>query len=78
MPVGDAQHFRTVGIIAAALAPQVRQLQRRHQHFQGTGAVLFLADDLFDLLQHPQAQWQPGIYARGFLPDHAGAQHQAM
>jgi hypothetical protein len=39
-------------------------------------AVLFLADDLLDLLQHPQAQRQPGIDAGGLLPDHARAQHQ--
>ena len=31
VPVGDSKHFRTVGIIAAALAPEVRQLQRGHQ-----------------------------------------------
>ena len=76
--VGDAQHFRTIGIVAAAFAPQVGQLQRRHQQFDGAGAVLFLADDLLDLLQHPQAQRQPGIDAGRFLPHHARAQHQAM
>jgi hypothetical protein len=40
------------------------------------GAVLLLAHDLLDLLQHPQAQRQPGIDAGRLLPDHAGAQHQ--
>ena len=78
VPVGDAQHFRAVGVVAAALAPEVGKLQRRHQQFQRAGAVLLLADDLLDLLQHPQAQRQPGIDARRLLPHHAGAQHQPM
>ncbi len=34
MPVGDAQHFRAVGIVAAAFAPQIRQLQCRHQQLR--------------------------------------------
>ena len=42
------------------------------------GAVLLLANDLLDLLQYKQAQRQPGIDAGRFLPDHPGAQHQAM
>ncbi len=78
VPVGDAQHLRAVGIVAAAFAPEVGELQCRHQHFQGAGAVLFLANDLLDLLQHPQTQRQPGIDARRLLPDHARAQHQPM
>ena len=78
VPVGDAQHFRAIGIVAAAFAPQIRQLQRRHQEFDGAGAVLLFANDLLDLLQDPQAQRQPGIDARRLLPHHAGAQHQAM
>ena len=76
--VGDAQHFRTVGVVAAALAPEVGELQRRHQQFQRAGAVLLLADDLLDLLQHPKAQRQPGIDAGRLLPHHAGAQHQPV
>ena len=74
----DAQHLLAVGVVAAAFAPEVGQLQRRHQHFDGAGAVLLLADDLLDLLQHPQAERQPGIDAGRLLPDHAGAQHQPM
>ena len=78
VPVGDAQHLRAVGVVAAALAPQVGQLQGRHQQLDGAGAVHLLAHDLLDLLQHPQAQRQPGIDAGGLLPDHAGAQHQPV
>ena len=76
--VGDAQHLRTVGVVAAALAPEIGELQRRHQQFQRAGAVLLLAHDLLDLLQHAEAQRQPGIDAGRLLPDHAGAQHQPM
>ena len=76
--VGDAQHLRTVGVVAPAFAPEVSQLQRRHQQFQRAGAVLFLADDLLDLLQHPEAQRQPGVNAGRFLPHHARTQHQPM
>ena len=78
VPVGDAQHFRAVGIVAAAFAPEVGELQRRHQQFERAGAVLLLAHDLLDLLQHPQAQRQPGIDAGRLLPHHARAQHQPM
>ena len=78
VPVGDAQHLRTVGVVAAALAPEIGELQRRHQKFEGACAVLFLTDDLLDLLQHPEAQRQPGINTRRLLPHHARAQHQPM
>ena len=76
--IGDTQHFGAVGVVAATLAPEVGELQRRHQQFKRAGAVLLFADDLLDLLQDAQAERQPGIDAGGFLPDHAGAQHQAM
>ena len=42
------------------------------------GAVLLFADDSADLVQDPDAERQPGVAARGLLPDHAGAQHEAM
>ena len=78
VPVGDAQHFRTIGVVAAALAPEIGELQGRHQQFQRAGAVLLLAHDLLDLLQDPATKRQPGIDAGRFLPHHAGAQHQPM
>ncbi len=76
--VADAQHLRTIGVVAAAFAPEIGELQRRHQQFQRAGAVLFLADDLLDLLQHPKAERQPGVDAGRLLPHHARAQHQPM
>ena len=78
MPVGDAQHLGAVGVVAAALAPQVGQLQGRHQELDSPCPLLLLAHDLLDLIEHPQAQRQPGIDARGLLFDQAGAQHQLV
>ena len=76
--IGDAQHFRAVGVVAPALAPQVGRLERRHQQFDGAGTVLFLAHDAFDLAQHAQAERQPGVDAGGGLADQAGAEHQLV
>jgi hypothetical protein len=59
-------------------APEIGELERRHQQFQRAGAVLLLAHDLLDLLQDAEAERQPGIDAGGLLPDHAGTQHQPM
>ena len=78
VPVLDAQHLLAVGVVAAALAPQVGRLDGRHQQFDGAGAVLLLAHDLLDLLQHAQAERQEGIDAGRLLPHHAGAQHQPV
>src|SRR4051812_17462212 len=76
--VADAQHLLAVIVVPAALAPQLGRLDRRHQDFLRPGAVLLLADDLLDALQHAQAERQPGIDPGARLPDHAGAQHQAV
>ena len=78
MPVGDPQHLLAVILVAPRVAPQVGRLDGRHEHFLGAGGVLFLAHDLLDLLQHAQAQRQPGIDPGAGLADHAGAQHQAV
>ena len=76
--VADAQHLGPVGIVAAALAPQLGRLQRRHQHFLRAGAVLLLAHDLLDLLEHAKAERQPGINPRRRLPDQSRAEHQLV
>jgi hypothetical protein len=78
VPIGDAQHFGTIGVIAAAFPPQVRALHGRHQDFQRARAVLFFAHNRLDLLQDFQAQRQPGIDTGGMLLDHTGAQHQLV
>ena len=78
VPVLDAQHLLAIGVVAAGLAPEIGRLHGRHQQFDGAGAVLLLAHDLLDLLQHAQAERQEGIDAGRLLPHHAGAQHQPV
>jgi hypothetical protein len=74
----EAQHFRPVGVVAAALAPEVGGLHRRHQDFLRAGGVLLFADDLLHPSQHAPAERQPSVDAGRGLADHAGAQHQAV
>ncbi len=45
LAVLDAQHFLAIGVIAAALLPELGRLQRRHQKLDRAGAVLLFADD---------------------------------
>ena len=78
VPVADAQHLLAVIVVAPGFAPEVGRLDGRHQDLDRAGAVLLLADDGADLVQHPDAERQPGVAARRLLPDHAGAQHQPV
>ena len=78
VPVLDAQHLLAVGLVAPALAPEVGRLDRRHQDLDRAGAVLLLADDAADLVEHAQAERQPGVDAGRLLADQAGAQHQPV
>ena len=78
VPVDDAQHLLAVVVVAAALAPEIGRLDRRHQHFERPCPVLLLAHDLLDLLQDAEAERQPGIDAGRLLAEHAGAQHQPV
>ena len=57
----DAQHLGAVVVVAAALAPEVGRLQRRHQERDVAGALLLLVHDLLDAAQHLEAERQPGI-----------------
>ncbi len=78
MAIGDAQHLLAIGLVAAALAPQIGGLQRRHQDLDGPGPHHLLIDDGLDLVEHADAQRQPGIDAGRLLADQAGAQHQPV
>ena len=78
MAVFDAQHFRAVGVITPALAPKVGELQGGHQEFDSPRAILLLAHDLLDLLEHPKAERQPSVNAGGFLADQPCPQHQPV
>ncbi len=78
VPVLDAQHLLAVVVVAAGLAPKIGRLDGRHLDLDGAGAVLLLAHDRIDLVEHPQPERQPGVDTGRFLPDHAGAEHQPM
>ena len=78
MAVTDAQHLLAVILVPAALTPQLRGLDRGHQHFLRAGRVLLLAHDAFDVLQHAIAERQPGVDAGRGLPHQTGTQHQPM
>ncbi len=78
VPVLDAQHFGAIGVVAAALPPEVGGLDRRHQDLDGAGAVLLLPDDGADAIEYALAQRQPRENPRRLLAHQAGAQHQAM
>src|SRR5437868_12303760 len=76
--VADAQHLGPVGVVAAALAPQIGRLQRGHQHFLRSGAVLLLAHDLLDVLQDPETQREPRVDSGRRLPHEARPKHQLV
>ena len=76
--IGEPKHFRAISVEPARLAPQIGRLDRRHQHFDGARAVLFLAHDLLDLVENPEAEGQPGIDSRGGLANQPGAKHQLV
>ena len=77
-PVVHLQHQVAHGLPAAAFAPKLRGLDRRHEHFQGAGRIHLLADDVLHLAQYAHAQGRPRVEAGGEPADHAGAQHQLM
>ena len=75
--VGDAQHLGAVGVVAPAFLPQVGALDRRHEHFL-PDAILLLANDPLDLLEHAVAERQPGVDAARGLPHQPCLQHQLV
>ena len=76
--IADAQHLGAICVVTPALAPEIGELQRRHQQLDRAGAIHLLAHDALDVLQHREAERQPRIDAGRFLADHAGAQHQPV
>ena len=74
----ETQQFGTVLLATARFLPELKGLHGRHQHFQGAGAVHFVAHDRFNLAQGAQAQRCPGVDARGQAADQPGAQHQLL
>ncbi len=78
VPVLHAQELRAELVPAAGFDPQLGGLHGWHQHFERTGAVHLLADDVLDLAQYPQADRQPGVHAAREAADQAGAQHELV
>ena len=78
VPIADTQHLLAVVVVAPALAPKLRRLNRRHQHFLRTRRVLLLAHDALDIPQHPVAERQPRVDASRGLPHQTGAKHQPV
>ena len=78
VPVLDPQHLGAVVVVAPALAPELRRLQRRHQQRDVPGALLLLVDDRLDPAQHLVAERQPRVDPGARLPNHPGPQHQPV
>src|SRR5258707_644664 len=55
---------------------KIEQIVREEQ--DRAGAVLLLADDLLDFLEHAKAERQPGVNPRRRLAHEAGPQHQLV
>ncbi len=78
VPVADPQHLLAIGFVAARFAPEIGGLDRRHEELDGAGAVLLLADDGIDPVEHAQAERQPGVDPGGLLSDQPGPQHEPV
>ena len=78
MAVPEPQQLLSVMGPASRFLPEFRRLHGGEKDLLGAGAVHFLADDLFELPDHPVAQREVGIHPAGELPDHAGPQHELV
>ncbi len=66
------------GDIAPGLVPQLYGLQHRQHQLLSAGAVHLLPDDVLNLLQHPPAQGQVGVYPGSHLVYHSRFQQQLV
>ena len=78
LAVLEAEHLAADGVPAAALLPDLRRLQHRHEHLLAADGVHLLADDLLDLLHHAPAGRQVHVDAGGELAHEAGAYHELV
>ncbi len=76
--VFDPQHLVAVSVVASAFAPEVRRLDRWHQHGVVASFRLLFMHDIFNFLENFIAQRQPAINASACLLDHACLQHVAV
>ena len=78
LAVLEAEHLVADGVPAAALLPELRRLQHRHEHLLAADGVHLLADDLLDLLHDAPAGRQVHVDAGGELAHEAGADHELV
>ena len=78
LAVLEAEHLAADGVPAAALLPDLRRLQHRHEHLLAADAVHLLTDDLRDLLHDAPAGRQVHVDAGGELAHEAGADHELV
>ena len=78
LAVLEAEHLAADGVPAAALLPDLRRLQHRHEHLLAADGVHLLADDLLDLLHDAPAGRQVHVDAGGELAHEAGADHELV
>ena len=78
LTVADPQHLRAISVVTAGRLPIIGGLERRHQQLLRTCAVLFLPNDLFDLLEDPESEREPRVNPRSRLPHQACPQHQLV
>ena len=72
------RHLLADGVPAAALLPELRRLQHRHEHLLAADGVHLLADDLLDLLHDAPAGRQEHVDAGGELAHEARADHELV
>ena len=63
---------------AAGFLPKFGWQKGRHKDFLGSRPVHFFTDDLFDLVQGAQTEWQKGVNAAGEFANESGAQQEFM
>ncbi len=78
LAVLETEHLAADGVPAAALLPELRRLQHRHEHLLAADRVHLLADDLLDLLHDAPAGRQVHVDAGGELAHEAGADHELV
>ena len=76
--VAETKELGPVLVPAAALAPQLGGNDGRHQDLLGAGAVHLLAHDRLDAAHGAQPEGQEVVDAACHLPDHTGANHEAV
>ncbi len=78
VPVFEAQQLFPVEVPPAGFFPELCRRGHGHQEFLCSGAVHFVANDLFHLADDTQAEREIGIDAGRDLSNQTGAQHEPV